>query len=222
MKHSVQKALMICLAVVLVTALTGCTNWEKKYKALEVEHQNVKGLYESCMASLDGQAVERGQVTKQLVDCQNELAALKRQQPKQTDTGFKVGEVKVDEKAGTITVTLENQILFGSGKATLIKATSSELDHVYSVLRQRYAGKMVDIVGHTDTDPIRKTKDQWKDNWDLSAGRALTVLRYLVDRGLPKDQIRAVACGESRPVASNSTASGKAKNRRVEIVVHTR
>jgi len=50
----------------------------------------------------------------------------------------------------------------------------------------------------------------------------LTVLRYLVDRGIQSASIRGVACGESRPVESNSTAAGKAKNRRVEIVVHTR
>jgi len=50
----------------------------------------------------------------------------------------------------------------------------------------------------------------------------LTVLRYLVDRGIQSASIRGVACGESRPVASNSSAAGKAKNRRVEIVVHTR
>jgi len=90
------------------------------------------------------------------------------------------------------------------------------------VLREKYNGKQVDVVGHTDTDPIRKTKDKWKDNWELSAERALTVARYLIQRGIAEDKIRAVGCGESRPIASNSTASGKAKNRRVEIVVHMR
>jgi len=139
-----------------------------------------------------------------------------------SDTGFKVGQVSVDEKAGTITVTLENTILFASGSAKLKSATSSELDHIYSVIRERYSGMPIDVVGHTDTDPIRKTKNLWQDNWDLSAGRALTVLRYMVDKGIPGDRIRAVACGETRPVASNANAAGKAKNRRVEIVVHTR
>jgi len=112
--------------------------------------------------------------------------------------------------------------LFASGKATLKNATISELDDIYRVLRERYSGKQVDVVGHTDTDPIVKTKDLWKDNWDLSAGRSLTVLRYLVDKGVSPQNIRAVACGQSRPVASNATAAGKAKNRRVEIVVHMR
>jgi chemotaxis protein MotB len=108
--------------------------------------------------------------------------------------------------------------LFDSGKATLKKATSTELNHIHSVLRDKYAGKDIDVVGHTDTDPIKKSK--WKDNWELSAQRALTVTRYLIDRGISEDMIRAVGCGESRPVAENSSASGKAKNRRVEIVVH--
>jgi chemotaxis protein MotB len=136
-------------------------------------------------------------------------------------TGFK-GDVKVDEAAGTITVTLPNEILFASGQATLKNATNSELDDIYRVLRERYSGRKVDVVGHTDTDPIVKTKDLWKDNWDLSAGRALTVLRYLVNKGVAAEKIRGVACGQSYPVASNSTAAGKAKNRRVEIVVHMR
>ncbi|HOK94961.1 MAG TPA: OmpA family protein [Anaerohalosphaeraceae bacterium] len=225
MKRTVQKMVFATFLVVTAVMLTGCTNWKKKYNALDVEHQNLKGLYENCVASLESSASEKSQMSQELAKSQQELAELKRQMQQGKTaaqaTGFS-GDVKVDEAAGTITVTLPNEILFASGKATLKGATSSELDQIYSVLRERYSGKKVDVVGHTDTDPIRKTKDQWKDNWELSAERALTVLRYLVDRGVSPQNIRAVACGESRPVASNSTASGKAKNRRVEIVVHVR
>ena len=71
-----------------------------------------------------------------------------------------------DPAAGTITVTLQNTILFASGKASLKSATSAELDHILSVLKDKYAGKEIDVVGHTDTDPIRKSA--WKDNWELS------------------------------------------------------
>ena len=222
MKHSARKIILVCAMMGVATVLTGCTNWKKKYSSLEVEHQNLKGLYENCVASLDGTASDQGQLNQQLAACRSELDALKNQRPSAQDTGFKVGDVKVDAAAGTITVTLPNAILFGSGKATLLKATSSELDHIYSVLRERYSGNMIDVVGHTDTDPIRKTKKLYKDNWDLSAERALTVLRYLVDRGVRSESICGVACGQGRPVASNSNSSGKAKNRRVEIVVHTR
>jgi chemotaxis protein MotB len=222
-----QKQAQVIFRVLSVAAasvlLSGCTNWQKKYKALDVEHQNLKGLYENCVASLDSSSAKQAELSQQLSQSQMTIEQLQKQKGSAADkTGFQVGEVSVDEKAGTITVTLENTILFASGSAKLKGATSSELDHIYSVIRERYSGRQIDVVGHTDTDPIRKTKDQWQDNWDLSAGRALTVLRYLTNKGIPGDRIRAVACGESRPVASNSTAAGKAKNRRVEIVVHMR
>lgn len=218
MKNAVKKMIVVCSVMLVVSMLTGCTNWKKKYNALDVEHQNLKGLYEGCINSLEGSAAEQAKMSQELENLKKQLAAGKSASQA---TGFK-GDVKVDEAAGTITVTLPNEILFASGKAALKNSTNAELDDIYRVLRERYSGKKVDVVGHTDTDPIVKTKDLYKDNWDLSAERALTVLRYLVDRGVGPEKIRGVACGQSRPVASNSTAAGKAKNRRVEIVVHMR
>ena len=136
-------------------------------------------------------------------------------------TGFGEGvDVAFDEQAGTITVTLPNAILFSSGKETLKTATISELKHVMTVINERYGDKLIKVVGHTDSDPIKKSK--WKDNWQLSSERALSVLRYLVSNGISEERIVAVAAGESRPIASNSTTSGKARNRRVEIVVDVR
>ncbi|MHC4556366.1 MAG: OmpA/MotB family protein [Planctomycetota bacterium] len=210
-------ALLTCFAV--FTLLPGCTNWEKRYEALNVEHENLKGLIER-------ERSEKGLLADQVTQGQQTIEELQRQIEEQRKTpadatGFGEGyDVAFDPSAGTITVTLPNAILFDSGKATLKKATSTELDHIRSVLRQKYAGKQVDIVGHTDADPIKKSK--WKDNWELSAQRALTVARYLIQRGIAEEDIRAVGCGESRPIASNSNASGKAKNRRVEIVVYIR
>ena len=136
-------------------------------------------------------------------------------------TGFGKGyDVKFDPTAGTITVTLQNKILFSPGKATLKKATSSELDHIVSVLERKYSRNHIDVVGHTDSDPIKKSK--WKDNWELSAQRSLSVVRYLIKRGISESDIREVGRGASQPIASNSTSSGKARNRRVEIVVYVR
>ncbi len=218
MKHAVRKMAVVCGVVIVMSMLTGCTNWKKKYSALDVEHQNLKGLYENCVNSLDASAAEKAKMSQELKNLKKQLAQGKTASQA---TGFK-GNVKVDEKAGTITVTLPNSILFASGKATLKSSTNADLDDIYRVLRERYSGRQIDVVGHTDSDPIKKTKDKWKDNWDLSAARALTVLRYLVTKGVRPKMIRGIACGESRPVASNATAAGKAKNRRVEIVVHMR
>jgi chemotaxis protein MotB len=212
-------ALLTCFVVFML--LPGCTNWEKKYEALSVEHENLKGL-------LERERSEKGLLADQVTQGQQTIEELQRQIEEQKKTpadatGFGEGyDVAFDPSAGTITVTLPNSILFDSGQASLKTATSRELDHIHSVLQQKYAGKQIDVVGHTDTDPIRKTKDKWKDNWELSAQRALTVARYLIQRGVAEDKIRAVGCGESRPIASNANATGKAKNRRVEIVVHVR
>ena len=104
--------------------------------------------------------------------------------------------------------------------AEIKKSVISELDQIASVLLDRYRDKDVSVVGHTDSDPILKTKNLWKDNWQLSSARALAVVRYLVKKGIRASQLGGVAAGEFRPVASNSTISGKAKNRRVQIVVY--
>ncbi|MBN1125258.1 MAG: OmpA family protein [Sedimentisphaerales bacterium] len=215
------KRAFLGVAMLLVfSTLAGCTNWEKRYKDLDVEHQNLRGLYENCVASLEGAAADKTRLSQELANLKGQMAQGKS--PGEA-SGFGPGmDVKWDEAAGTLTVTLPNEILFSSGQATLRQATVTELDHVLSVLRERYAGREIDVVGHTDTDPIKKTAKLWKDNWELSTERALTVVRYMVERGISAAQIRAVGCGQSRPVASNSTSSGKAKNRRVEIVVHMR
>ncbi len=214
-----KKTITLVTCLVSFALLSGCTNWEKKYQALSVEHENLKGL-------LERERSEKGALADQVTQDQQTIEELQRQIEQKRKTpaeasGFGEGyDVTFDPAAGTVTVTLPNALLFDSGKETLKSATIAELDHIRSVLRQKYNGKQVDVVGHTDTDPIKKSK--WKDNWELSAQRALTVARYLIDRGISEDKIRAVGCGESRPIASNANATGKAKNRRVEIVVHIR
>lgn len=210
--------IMLISAAVLVFS-SGCTDWKKKYNALNVEYQNLKGL-------LERERAEKGQLAGQIAQDQQTIEDLQRQIAERNQspgeaTGFGDGyDVSLDAAAGTITVTLPNAILFESGKASLKQTTQKELDHISEVLKSKYAGKQINVVGHTDSDPIKKSA--WKDNWELSAQRALSVLRYLVEHGIPGDQIRASGCGASRPVASNSSSSGKAQNRRVEIVVHMR
>jgi chemotaxis protein MotB len=205
--------LLTCL--VSVTLFSGCTDWKKKYEGQLSVSKNLEGL-------LLRERTEKSQLAAQnqktIDELQRQIAEFNKSPAEAT--GFEGFDVRFDPSAGTITVTLPNTILFSSGKATLKKATSSELDHIQSVLRQRYSNSPIDVVGHTDTDPIKKSK--WKDNLELSAQRALTVVRYLIGRGVDKQRIRAVGCGAARPIASNSTSGGKARNRRVEIVVYVR
>lgn len=226
MRISSKNVVVLLVGIMMVTVLSGCTNWHQKYDDLDVEYQNLDGRFENCIGSLEASASQQQQLGSELTQRQQMIDELQRQIDELNispgdATGFGDNmDVSVDAAAGTITITLPNTLLFTAGKATLKKSTIQELDHIRSVLRERYSSMPIDVVGHTDSDPIKKSK--WADNWQLSAERALAVLRYLNRKGVRDDEIRAVAAGSSLPIASNSSRSGKSKNRRVEIVVHTR
>ncbi|MFA6187595.1 MAG: OmpA family protein [Phycisphaerae bacterium] len=218
-----RKIMLLTFFMVSCGLLSGCTSLKKKYAALNVEHQNLKGLYDNCKSTLDSSASEKENLAAKLAEGEQTIEELRKQmetkgQTAGQATGFGDNQVEVNAAAGTITVTLPNAILFDSGKDSLKSSAKKNLSEIVSVLNEKYSGRLLDIVGHTDTDPIKKSN--WKDNWQLSTERALTVLRQLVSNGIPENQIRAVGCGSSLPVADNSSASGKAKNRRVELVVH--
>lgn len=73
------------------------------------------------------------------------------------------------------------------------------------------------VSGFTDDQQIRQTNRRFNDNWDLSAQRALTITRFLIDEGIPSSSVFAAAFGAEQPVASNADPDGRARNRRVEI-----
>jgi flagellar motor protein MotB len=73
------------------------------------------------------------------------------------------------------------------------------------------------VSGFTDDRPMRESSQQFADNWELSAQRALTVTRALIEDGVPASALFAAAFGAEQPVASNADAAGRAQNRRVEI-----
>ncbi len=107
--------------------------------------------------------------------------------------------------------------LFSSGQATLTMTGRRELNTIIDQLNRSYRGMPIRVLGHTDNQPIRKSK--WKDNLQLSGARAMEVRRYMVAKGIPAEDIETIAMGSSDPVASNSTSAGRARNRRVEIAV---
>ncbi len=128
--------------------------------------------------------------------------------------------VSVKIKEGHISIVLPSSVLFNSGQIKLKKEAKSSLSKVCSVLKKDFPNETIRIEGHTDSDPIKRTKQVYKSNWELSAVRAATVLHYLVDNcHLDQKSLYIAGFGENQPVASNKDKSGKKKNRRVEIVV---
>jgi len=121
----------------------------------------------------------------------------------------KFADVKEDER-GTI-ITLAGGIPFKTGKADLQQVAVDRLKIVAEALKGTQRTILVE--GHTDSTGKPET------NMKLSQARAETVRKYLIDGGLPADQIRAQGIGQDRPVADNKTAAGRAKNRRVEVIL---
>lgn len=78
-------------------------------------------------------------------------------------------------------------------------------------------GELLMVSGFTDDLPIQKNNYRYQDNWELSAQRALTVTRALVEEGMPPSLVFAAAFGAEQPVASNDDSTGRARNRRVEM-----
>lgn len=112
-------------------------------------------------------------------------------------------------------ISVPGSVLFASGRAELSAQGRSTLAKIASDIRTRYGDRDIYVFGHTDNEPIRKSK--WKDNWELGAARSLTVVRAIRDLGIPNENLVQANCGEYRPKNSNSANTGKSQNRRVEF-----
>jgi chemotaxis protein MotB len=150
----------------------------------------------------------------------SELAALRSANERVMDDlkGLQSEQVKLREEAGQIILTFVDKILFESGKADLEERGKTALRAVAGVLI-KHPERMIQIAGHTDTVPISSAR--FPSNWELSAARAVGVLRFLMEAepALAARRFVASGYGEHKPVASNATPEGRAENRRVEIVI---
>ena len=126
------------------------------------------------------------------------------------------GRLSVQIVDGRMVVSLATDILFASGKADLSEDGAAALAEVASILAE-IPGRGYQVEGHTDNVPI--SNEQYPSNWELAAARSITVVKTLIDGGLPADRVSASSFSKHKPVASNDTKPGRALNRRIEIVV---
>ncbi len=129
------------------------------------------------------------------------------------------GQVTISELKGKLTVNMVDAILFDSGKAEVKREGLVVLGKVVEILKG-VNDKVIRIEGHTDNVVINRSLAQrYPTNWELSAARAINVARYLQEQAIAPDALSAAAFGQFKPVADNATAEGRAKNRRIEIVL---
>jgi len=129
-------------------------------------------------------------------------------------------EGSVQVRDGDLVISLPGTITFDSGSSKLTSRGETMLRRIVGEIQNRYRDNTISVEGHTDTDPIKKSK--FGTNWRLSVERAMAVRDYLEKNGgLDPGRCRVVGYGPYRPLANNSSANGKEKNRRVEIVIVT-
>lgn len=127
--------------------------------------------------------------------------------------------VQVRQDGDVVRIELPGGKLFERGNARLLTTATGMIDSVAAEIARTYPGHIVGVEGHTDNDPVRS--QGWRNNHQLSVGRAMAVYEYLVGRTrLTSDQLFVTGHGANHPVVSNGTPAGKERNRRVELVVY--
>jgi chemotaxis protein MotB len=127
----------------------------------------------------------------------------------------KEGQVKVSQSVHGIAIEINASVLFASGQASLEPGSVKALRAVGGVLAK--VPNDIQVEGFTDNTPINTVA--FPSNWELSTARASSVVRLLAESGAPTDRLVAVGYGEFRPVDTNSTPEGRARNRRVTIMI---
>jgi chemotaxis protein MotB len=130
------------------------------------------------------------------------------------------GKITITQLKGKLKVNMLDEILFDSGKTSIKPEGVEVLDRVGKVLLN-VKERTISIEGHTDNVPIGiELRKKYPTNWELSAARATRVARYLQETiGINPSVLSATGYGEYHPIASNENQEGKAKNRRIEIVL---
>ena len=129
-------------------------------------------------------------------------------------------EIKLEEIEGKLKVTLVDKILFDTGKVKIAKRGKEVLLELSDTLRENKDQNIV-VEGHTDDVPIGLGLiEKYPTNWELSATRAVGVVRFLQEKGwLEPERLTATGYSYYKPVASNDTPEGRRQNRRIEIIL---
>lgn len=149
------------------------------------------------------------------------LAALPGDAARQMLEGLPIDELGKDidiiVNDQSVSFRINSEILFSSGQADLSLAGLSVLRKLIPVMQA--STHTITVEGHTDSIPIRSTR--YPSNWELSGSRAGSVVRYLESNGIDSRRLKAVGYADTRPLADNATAQGRASNRRVELMLET-
>ncbi len=216
----------------LAIALTGLLGWFYVYqyrpvvsdlKSKDDELFTLKNLLDKAKADLALRDAELDELTKSDTQKKEEIdkvdktyKALIDEMKKEIDEG----NIEITNLRGELSVNVLDKILFDSGKTAIKPEGLAVLARVGEILKD-VKDKRIVVEGHTDNVPISPAlKSRFPTNWELSTARAVVVVRYLHEKvGIDPSLLWAAGLSEYHPVADNTTAEGKAHNRRIEIIL---
>jgi len=196
---------------------------------IETNLTNIKQL----QAKLDEETALRKKFEQALAEANAQIAALLarlnvaeqesgtyRDMANKMKSEIQKGTITIKESKGKLTLNVSDKVLFDSGKVEIKKEGLEVLKKVAEVLKSA-TDREVRIEGHTDNIKISgRLADKYPTNWELSASRATSVARFLVEAGgLNPSSLYAAGFGEFRPIAANDTPENRARNRRIEITL---
>ena len=230
------------MAIAAAFAAAGCVSQGKYDKlaqdkngeiaALQAEQKRLQGETQKLEGDVKTLTSQRTALEQQNAGLEQQKAELQqgRAADEQTKAQYaalvaslseeaKKGDLQVRQYKDMLTVDVADQLFFDSGHANLKASGRSVLNKVAEALKG-FDDKFIRVVGHTDNVPIAKAyQTVFPSNWELSAARATTVVRYLQQAGVPAERMIASGRAEYEPVAQNDSEEGRSKNRRIEITL---
>ncbi len=214
--------LLLSALLVLSPGLVSCVSSRMHQQAITEKDAEIERLREE-RTSLKSQIQK---LKSNLETAQGQLAdanarviePVVKEEPVQTNPELEALGIGVSKRDGNTVISIPSSITFASGQAMLSKEGKDAIQKVAKLLRKEHAGMHYMIEGHTDDEPIKKSK--FESNRELSYARAKAVLDFLVsDCSIEDGDCVIMAYGPHNPVAGGKSDKDKAKNRRVEIVV---
>ncbi|HVM47744.1 MAG TPA: OmpA family protein [Candidatus Acidoferrum sp.] len=213
------------LTILLLLVLLAYASWGKKHELEQLGAQ---------LAAASADTVKRDAEIADLKDKLAQSQAQIEQLQQEKDTALQTRksledemraaleskDVTISRLQGKLTVSILDHVMFDSGEADLKPDGAAVLRKVAGILKAHPELK-IHVIGHTDNVPIRASaRHRFPSNWELSTARATAAVRYLTETaGVDPRRLGAVGYGEFRPVADNSTAEGRARNRRIAITI---
>jgi chemotaxis protein MotB len=208
--------------IIIPFFLTGCLVTESKYIKKSEEADKLAqelALEREKNQTLTEQNLALKESTTKLEQKAEETSSTYQQLLKEMKAEIDEGQITIKELKGKLTMDVVDKILFDSGEARIKEDGLKVLQRVVDIL-QTVKDKNILIEGHTDNVPIvGRLAQRYPTNWELSHARAINVTKYLQEKGIDPRILSATAYGEYQPIADNSTPEGRAKNRRIAIIL---